>query len=38
MYIAVGDRIRIVGATAGAGREGKPELTLRAYSSITNLG
>jgi ssDNA-binding replication factor A large subunit len=33
----VGDRIRLVGVTAGAGREGKAELTLRSYSSITKL-
>jgi replication factor A1 len=36
--LAVGDRIRVIGATAGAGREGKPELTLRSYSSIVHLG
>lgn len=34
----VGDRIRLVGATAGPGREGKPELTMRPYSSIEHLG
>lgn len=33
----VGDRIRLAGVTAGAGREGKAELTLRPYSSITRL-
>jgi ssDNA-binding replication factor A large subunit len=33
----VGDRIRLVGVTAGSGREGKAELTLRPYSSITRL-
>ncbi|MDQ3851304.1 MAG: single-stranded DNA-binding protein [Thermoproteota archaeon] len=33
----VGDRIRLVGVTAGSGREGKIELTLRSYSSITRL-
>ena len=33
----VGDRIRLAGVTAGAGREGKAELTLRPYSSITKL-
>ncbi|MDQ4050136.1 MAG: single-stranded DNA-binding protein [Thermoproteota archaeon] len=33
----VGDRIRLIGVTAGAGREGKAELTLRPYSSITRL-
>ncbi|WP_337862561.1 hypothetical protein [Nitrososphaera sp.] len=36
--LAVGDRIKVVGATAGAGRESKPELTLRPYSSIVHLG
>jgi ssDNA-binding replication factor A large subunit len=36
--LAVGDRVRVIGATAGAGREGKPELTLRSYSSIVHLG
>lgn len=35
--LSVGDRIRAVGVTAGAGREGKSELTLRPYSSITKL-
>jgi ssDNA-binding replication factor A large subunit len=35
--LSVGDRIRLVGVTAGAGREGKAELTLRPYSSITKL-
>jgi ssDNA-binding replication factor A large subunit len=35
--LSVGDRIRVVGATAGAGREGKTELTLRSYSSIARL-
>jgi ssDNA-binding replication factor A large subunit len=34
----VGDRLRLAGVTAGAGREGKAELTLRPYSSITRLG
>jgi ssDNA-binding replication factor A large subunit len=33
----VGDRIRLAGVTASAGREGKAELTLRPYSSITKL-
>jgi ssDNA-binding replication factor A large subunit len=33
----VGDRIRLAGVTAGAGREGKAELTFRPYSSITKL-
>src|SRR5919202_3735765 len=33
----VGDRIRLAGVTAGAGREGKAELTLRPYSYITKL-
>lgn len=36
--LSVGDRIRVIGATAGAGRENKPELTLRLYSSIAHLG
>ena len=36
--LSVGDRVRIVGATAGAGREGKAELTMRPYSSIVHLG
>lgn len=36
--LAVGDRIRLVGATAGPGREAKPELTMRPYSSILHLG
>jgi ssDNA-binding replication factor A large subunit len=35
--LAVGDRIRVIGATAGLGREGKADLTLRAYSSIEHL-
>jgi hypothetical protein len=35
--LGVGDRIRLTGVTAGAGREGKPELTLRPYSSINKL-
>jgi ssDNA-binding replication factor A large subunit len=33
----VGDRVRLAGVTAGAGREGKAELTLRPYSSVTRL-
>ena len=33
----VGDRIRLAGVTAGSGREGKAELTLRPYSSIIKL-
>ena len=33
----VGDRIRLAGVTAGSGREGKVELTLRPYSSVTKL-
>jgi replication factor A1 len=36
--LSVGDRVRIIGATAGAGREGKAELTMRPYSSIVHLG
>jgi ssDNA-binding replication factor A large subunit len=33
----VGDRIRLAGVTAGTGREGKAELTLRPYSSVQKL-
>jgi len=33
----VGDRVRLAGATAGVGREGSAELTLRPYSSVTRL-
>lgn len=33
----IGDRVRLAGVTAGAGREGKAELTLRPYSSVTKL-
>ncbi|HEV8405111.1 MAG TPA: hypothetical protein VGQ13_04300 [Nitrososphaera sp.] len=33
----VGDRVRLAGATAGVGREGAVELTLRPYSSVTKL-
>lgn len=36
--LSVGDRVRIIGATAGAGREGRAELTMRPYSSIVHLG
>ena len=36
--LGVGDRLRLAGVTAGAGREGKAELTLRSYSSIIRLG
>jgi len=36
--LSVGDRIRVIGATAGPGKEGKAELTLRPYSSIAHLG
>jgi replication factor A1 len=35
--LSVGDRIKAVGVTAGAGREGRTELTLRSYSSIARL-
>lgn len=35
--LSVGDRIKAVGVTAGAGREGRTELTLRSYSSISRL-
>jgi len=34
----VGDRVRLAGVTAGAGREGRTELTLRPYSSVAKLG
>jgi len=33
----VGDRIKLAGVTAATGREGKVELTLRPYSSVTKL-
>jgi ssDNA-binding replication factor A large subunit len=33
----VGDRVRLAGVTAGAGRDGKPELTLKPYSSVAKL-
>ncbi|HZT36037.1 MAG TPA: hypothetical protein VFA15_08955, partial [Nitrososphaera sp.] len=36
--LAVGDRIKLIGTSAGLGREGKAELTLRPYSSIVHLG
>lgn len=36
--LTVGDRIKIVGVTANAGREAKTELTYRPYSSIQKLG
>jgi ssDNA-binding replication factor A large subunit len=36
--LSVGDRLRLAAVTAGAGREGKAELTLRQYSSIIRLG
>ncbi|HEX2014586.1 MAG TPA: hypothetical protein VLA68_05095, partial [Nitrososphaera sp.] len=36
--LSVGDRISAVGVSAGPGREGKPELTLKSYSSIVRLG
>ena len=35
--LGVGDRIRLAGVTAANGREGKLELTLRPYSSVTKL-
>jgi replication factor A1 len=35
--LSVGDRVRLAGVTAGAGREGKVELTLRPYSSVAKL-
>jgi replication factor A1 len=35
--LGVGDRIRLAGVTAATGREGKLELTLRPYSSVTKL-
>ncbi|MEO9320220.1 MAG: hypothetical protein ABI361_06070 [Nitrososphaera sp.] len=35
--LAVGERIKLVGTTTGLGREGKPELTFRPYSSIMHL-
>ena len=34
----VGDRVRLSGVTAGAGREGRAELTLRPYSAVTEIG
>ena len=33
----VGDRVRLAGVTAAAGREGKVELTLRPYSAVAKL-
>lgn len=33
----VGDRIKVIGATANNGREGKVELTLRSYSSVVKI-
>lgn len=36
--LSVGDRLRLAAVTAGAGREGKAELTFRQYSSIIRLG
>jgi replication factor A1 len=35
--LTVGDRLRLAAVTAGLGREGKAELTLRQYSSIIRL-
>lgn len=35
--LSVGDRVRLAGVTAGTGREGKVELTLRPYSSVAKL-
>jgi replication factor A1 len=35
--LGVGDRVRVIGATPGSGRENKIELTLRSYSSILKL-
>ncbi len=36
--VNVGDRIKVIGATANNGREGKVELTLKPYSSIVKVG
>ncbi len=36
--LAIGDRIKVIGVTANAGREAKTELTIRPYSSIQRLG
>jgi replication factor A1 len=36
--VNVGDRIKVIGATANNGREGKVELTLKPHSSIVKLG
>ena len=33
----VGDRIKVIGATANNGREGNVELTLKSYSSIIKI-
>jgi replication factor A1 len=35
--LSVGDRIKVIGATVGPGREGRTELTLKPYSSIVRL-
>lgn len=35
--LGVGDRVRLAGITPSAGREGRAELTLRPYSSVTRL-
>jgi ssDNA-binding replication factor A large subunit len=36
--VNVGDRIKVIGATANNGREGKVELTLKPHSSIIKVG
>jgi replication factor A1 len=36
--VNVGDRIKVIGAIANNGREGKVELTLKPYSSIVKVG
>lgn len=36
--VNVGDRIKVIGATANNGREGKVELTLKPHSSIVKVG
>jgi replication factor A1 len=33
----VGDRVRIAGVTAATGRDGRVELTIKSYSSVTKL-
>jgi hypothetical protein len=33
----VGDRMKVIGATANNGREGKVELTLKSYSSVIKI-